>query len=274
MVSGLLSAVCQRRLGRSIVAVVGCGQYGGSRGCPRLPNEIKPSDFPRPFIVKIFSQLMHTCGFCIWPPAKTRVENCRVVTSNEEPEVKVQPHEGAPIGEERGQNKPKNLDYAGGDSISNAVNRKGLFGLMKDPGWRPRGLKTLRQLLKAIRQPPFLNMETFDDIRFLRDWANPDGEASRRHGDLVHLDVVRTSVSTKEGGTTNVFAHGSIAKMRTKPEGLGIVTVRFFSHGAILGLACQLSESKPKAIAKDANGARLISFKQGRSRPRPTATQC
>ena len=61
---------------------------------------------------------MHACGFCIWPPAKTRVENCRVVTSNEESEVRVQPHEGAPIGEERGQNKLEDLDYAGGDNSS------------------------------------------------------------------------------------------------------------------------------------------------------------
>ena len=81
------------------------------------------------------------------------------MTSSEEPEVKVQQHEGAPIGEERGQNKLEDLDYMPGETIArlratlaNAVNRKGPYGLMKDPGWRPRGLKTLRQLLPAIHQ--------------------------------------------------------------------------------------------------------------------------
>ena len=134
---------------------------------------------------------------------------------------------------------------------------------LKDPSAAPSGNPS------AIT---FLSMGTFDDIRFLRDYKQTQ-TVKLPAGTGTFFIWTLSGRASLQRGEGQLLAQGSTAKMRTKPEGLGILTVRFSSHGAILGLACQLRGRKPKAIAKDASGARLISFQQGRSRPRPTATR-
>ena len=136
-----------------------------------------------PFSVMVFSRLTHACGLGVWPPAETWMENDRVVTSNGESEVKVQPHDVAPIGEERGKIKlegrqavPEKTAARLRATLPNAVNEKpdthtGPYGIVKikstesnDTSWMVRGYRTPRKMLPAIREPPFLNMEAFDGI--------------------------------------------------------------------------------------------------------------
>ena len=236
-----------------------------------------------PFSVKAFSRLMHACGLGVWSPAKTRMKNDRVVTSNGEPEVKVQPHDDAPIGEERGKIKLEGRQAVSEKiaarlraTLLNAVNEKqdthtGPYGLVKikstdsnDTNWMVRGYRTLRKMLPAIRELPFLNKEAFDGILVTVVTEDDQTQVIKlpEGTELLYIWTLsgRASLQWGEG---QLRVQGSISKLSVKAEETDMITVRLFSRDAIPGLAYRVSERKPKAIVKEANRAGPTPYQPG-----------
>ena len=155
--------------------------------------------------MKVFARLTHASGLGVWPPAKRRMENGRVVTITEEPEVKVQPREDAPIGEERGQIRLEGRG-PGEDAarlramLANAATGKGPYGLRSQRARveveRFQGSATASASHPRISIPEHGGLRWHPRARGDRERPVASGQAPRRRRDLLSADAVRQSTIT------------------------------------------------------------------------------
>ena len=159
------------------------------------------------------------------------------------------------------------LDLA---SLLNAANEKqdthtGPYGLVKiksldsnDTNWMVRGYRTLRKMLPAIRELPFLNMEAFDGILVTVVTEDDQMQVIKLPEGTELLCIWTLSGrASLQWGEGQLRVQGSISKLSVKAEETDVITVRLFSRDAVLGLAYQVGERKPTAIVKEANRAGL-----------------
>ena len=217
-----------------------------------------------PFSTKIFGRLLHAAGLGIWPCLKITMVNGQLVASEKEKEERRQPHDDAPIGAERGritlegrETIPESTAARLRAALLNAVTEKGPYGLVMGAEWKLRGFKTLRQLLPAVRQLPFLNQEKFDGIDVKVVTENDQTQWVRLPtGTEVLFLWTLSGRASLQWGEGQLRIQGSISKVKIAP-GLDTIEVKLFSRDAVLGMAYQLNGRKSKAAMKEANRAGL-----------------
>ena len=212
-----------------------------------------------PFSVKVFCRLLHAAGLGIWPPHRLIMINGELETRELDESKDEMPQEQVQVGETRGE-----ITFMGREELKDmpvmrlrtamlkADLEAGPFGLIVDSDQvKLRGYGTLRKLMGAINELPFLKNERVDGVQVVQASVT---ELPAKVSTIFIWTIGGRAALQWGGG--HLRLQGSVTKIHVTTSR---VTIHRYDQATVM-FAYILDVRKTKAVMQEAARAGLYAY--------------